>query len=183
MWLGMKQTLLIQLIRFAASTQAAGVVLLHGLWMLFALHTWGQASGEWGGVSTVTRALWDAYIWLGGADADGHGDLDNLLAVWARISVPIYLLDVLARKLFGDRPPMSLWRMSALSGGVAFLGYALAIWPIRAIEGGGVWVIFWIAALAVAAALAAAWAVLARRAAAWAVAAFEKRDPAALMLG
>lgn len=177
---GIRHALACHLVRFAASTQLTGVVLLHGVWMLFAVLTWKHASGVGDGVSVLTRGLWDGYLWLGGADADGHGDLGNLLAVWAKLSLPVYLLDATARKLFGERPPMRLSRIAALSGGIALVGFGVAIWPLRNAEGAGIWMLFWLAGFAVAAALAALWAALARRVGELLVAAMETRYSSAM---
>lgn len=168
---GVKRTLGRHLIRYAASTQILPVVMLHGLWMVFAVLTWRDAAASGSGVDRAAGAVWNAYLWLGGVDADGHGDLDNLLGVWAKLSLPVYLLDAIVRSLLGERAPMGLARISLLSGVTATLGYGLAIWPLRAAQGADWWMLIWIVVLGMAAALAALWAALARRIADWAIAA------------
>lgn len=174
-----KLTLGRHLIRYAASTQILPLVMLHGVWLLFAVLTWGDAAASGSGVDRATDAVWKAYLWLGGVDADGHGDLDNLLQVWAKLSLPVYLLDAIVRRLLGERAPLGLARIALLSGVMAVLGFGLAIWPLRAEQGAGWWMLIWIAVLGMAAALAALWAALARRIADWAVAAM-LRPPASV---
>jgi hypothetical protein len=63
------------------------------------------AGADSGGTAAVTRTLVRAYACLGGVDANGHGDAQSPMVVWARIALVIYALDALWRWLFGLRAP------------------------------------------------------------------------------
>ncbi len=104
------------------------------------------------------------FVWLGGIDRDGHGDLGNLLAVWAKLSIPVCAVDALLRAVYGEWPPMRVSRLALLSASVALLGYGFALWPQRSDSGAAmlpVFVVVWAATTAIA----SAWAVIVRRAA------------------
>lgn len=159
----LKQAVFVQVIRYAASTQAVAAVALHAGWMLLALATWQHAAVDGSTIDVVTSGLIRAYAWLGGVDADGHGDLDNLLAVWGKVSLVVYALDALLRRVRGERPPMRVSRVALSSGAVALLGYGLALWPQSVAQGTLADVAMFIGVFSVVAALAAAWAVFARR--------------------
>ena len=72
------------------------------------------------------------YAWLGGVDEHGRGDGDNLLSVWAKRSLVVYLIDAALRALRGPRPAQprrSVWWWSGLSGLGTLFGMGLAFWP------------------------------------------------------
>lgn len=150
---GLPRLLLAETLRYVATTQAGPLVILHAGWILLALATWQDTSAG------VTRPLVQAFVWLGGTDPQGHGDKASILAVWAKLSLGVYLLLALIRQLRGSRPPMALWKVAGASGIVALAGFSLAFRGDRWEDG---WVIV---VFAVLAAGAAAWAVLAARAA------------------
>lgn len=159
----LKQAIFVQVIRYAASTQAVAAVALHAGWMLLALATWQHAAVDGGAIDAVTSGLTGAYAWLGGVDADGHGDIDNLLAVWGKVSLVVYAVDALLRRVRGERSPMRVSRVALSSGAVALLGYGLALWPQFAVQGTPADVAMFIGVFSVVASLAAAWAMFARR--------------------
>jgi hypothetical protein len=166
--------LLVQCLRYVASTQAFGMVVLHGGWMLLALATWGQ--GATGGLDVFTTALVRAFVRLGGVDAAGHGDANTVFAVWGKLSLGMYLLLAAWHWLRGARAPWAWWRTVAVSSAVALAGYVLAIWPVAGGHPTELGVI--VIGFTVAVAVATAWAVGASRLADRVVAGIE-RTPAA----
>lgn len=162
-----KRGLGVQLIRYLASTQAMAMVVLHGAWMLLALATWNHAAGGEGGTGGIARSLLRAYAWLGGVDADGHGDAGNLVAVFAKLSLVVYAISALWQRLFGEWRPLPWWLLALGSGVVALFGYAMSIWPSLPADAKPGDAAFVIGLFAVVTALSTAWAVLARRGGEW----------------
>ena len=121
--------ILVQGIRYFAAAQAFPMVFFHAGWILLAVATWGHAAEPGGAVGAVTRGLVRAYGWLGGVDAQGHGDEDGLMVVWARLALVLYAIEAVWRWLFGERKPVRLLRIAALSTGVALVGYVAAFLP------------------------------------------------------
>lgn len=150
----------IQAIRFLAGTQAFGMVIFHGGWILLALATWGLEAGPDSSTATLSRALVRAYAWLGGVDEYGHGDGSLMMVVWAKLSLVVYLIDAAIRRVRGERKPVSLWRAAAASGAIALCGYLFAFWPTAK---SGFENVFPALLFSVLALLATAWAVLAQR--------------------
>jgi len=159
---GLPRTLLVEVVRYLGVTQAGAVVILHGAWMLLALAVFQHASGDPTPGSDVSRALVRAYAWLGGTNADGVGNEAGMLVVWGKISLVLYLLDTVARALFGPRKPVRLWVSVLASGVVALLGFGVSFF---ASEGSASATSLGLLALlfGALAAAAMAWAVLARR--------------------
>jgi len=118
----------IEAIRFVASTQSLVGVVFHAGWMLLALATWGHASGGEGAIGTMTHTLIGAFVWLGGVDADGHGDAGSIMVVWGKLSLVVYLLELALRPWTGRLRPFRLSRIALFSGVVAAAGYTLALW-------------------------------------------------------
>jgi hypothetical protein len=146
-------------VQFAASTQVVGAVFFHAGWIILMLATWGHASGGEGMIAMVTRALTRAFVWLGGVDAAGHGDMNTIMLVWVKLSFGLYLIDLALRRWLGERRPLALGRIALLSGAIAAVGYTVAMWNEFAIRD-GIWVIVLFSVLA---AITTAWAVLVRR--------------------
>jgi hypothetical protein len=121
--------LAVHAIRYLAASQAFAMVFFHAGWMLLAVATWGHVAGADSGTAAVTRTLVRAYAWLGGVDANGHGDAHSLMVVWARIALAVYAFEVLWRWRFGRRAPMRLWRVAGISWLTAQLGYVVALVP------------------------------------------------------
>jgi hypothetical protein len=113
-------------LRYLASTQLFGMVVLHAGWMLLAAAMWGHGAAEGEGVALVTRPLLRAFAALGGVDAQGHGDENSIFQVWLVLSLPVYLLLSLWRWLRPDRKPWGFWRRVLVSTGVAAAGYTFA---------------------------------------------------------
>jgi hypothetical protein len=126
-------TLAIHVTRYLAASQAFAMVFFHAGWMLLAVATWGHLAGPDSEIRTVTHVLMRAYAWLGGLDANGHGDANSMMVVWAKIALAIYALESLWRLKFGKRAPMKLWRVAGISWLVAQLGYVFALLPTGAI--------------------------------------------------
>jgi hypothetical protein len=166
--------LLVQCLRYVASTQAFGMVVLHGGWMLLALATWGQ--GDTGVLDAFTTAVVRAFVRLGGVDAAGHGDAGTLFAAWAKLSLGVYLVVAAWHWLRGARASWAWWRTVAVSSAVGLAGYVLAIWPASGGHPGEL--AFIVGGFTVAVAVATAWAVGASRLADRVVAGIE-RTPAA----
>jgi hypothetical protein len=154
------------LIRLVASSQAFGMVVLHAAWMLLAAATWGGA----GAASSFTAPVVRAFIWLGGVDDSGHGDAASIMIVWGKLSLLIYLLDLLYRRAAGERRPRRIATLTLVSGAIALAGWVLALWPTaNGLGDASVAVMF--AGLTAA---ATAWAIAVRRVADAQVAAFER---------
>jgi hypothetical protein len=145
-------------IRLLAGTQAFGMVVLHAGWMLLALATWGHAEDP-GSAHSITAPIVRAFIWLGGVDHAGRGDENSIMLVWGKLSILVYLLDLAWRRLTGERPPRSVWKLALLSGAISLAGWSLAIWPTNP-PWGDTWII---ALFAVLTAIATGWAILVRR--------------------
>lgn len=156
------------LISYLASTQAFAMVVLHAGWVLLALATWGAAEGG-AGAGSITRPLVRAFVWLGGVDEHGHGDATTIMAVWGQLSLVVYALELLVKKVRGERPPLGLARVSMISGLVALAGWLFALWPTP--DGlGDAWVALLFAVLTLAATM---WALAASRVAELLVARFQ----------
>ncbi len=170
---GLPRTLLVEGIRYVGTAQAGPVVILHAAWMLLALAAWQDANADF------TRPLVRAFVWLGGTDGHGVGNGSAILAVWGKISLVLYLIQALARRMFEPREPLRLWVLTLVSGGVALLGYGLAF---LGDEGNGNTVARVSLSLlfAAGAAVMAAWAVLASRFAELLVRRLEEADPPSL---
>lgn len=121
--------IMVQGIRYFAAAQAFPMVFFHAGWILLAVATWGHAAGPDSAVGAVTQGLVRAYSWLGGADAEGHGDEDGLMIVWAKLSLVLYAVEAAWRWLVGERKPMRLLRVAGISTGVALVGYVAAFLP------------------------------------------------------
>lgn len=146
-------------LQFAAGTQVFGAVFFHAGWILLTLATWGHASGGEGSIGALTRSLTQGFVWLGGVDDSGHGDLGTIMQVWAKLSLAWYLIDLVLRRWIGQRPPIALGRIALLSGGIAAAGYTLAMWNEADPSGFiPITVIF-----SLLAAITTVWAVLVRR--------------------
>lgn len=174
----LKHALSIQLVRYITSTQAMPMMVLHGAWVLLALATWGHATGGEAGAGGIARSLVRAYAWLGGVDADGHGDAGNLMEVIAKLSLVTYAIAALWQRLFGAWRPLRWWLLALGSGALALVGYSVAMWP--SLPAGGkpgdaAFVIGWFALLA---AVSTAWAVLARRGGEWLIRSMERNAEA-----
>lgn len=149
-------------LQFAASTQVVAAVFFHAGWILLMLATWGHASGGEGLIGTLTRTLTGAFVWLGGVDASGNGDLGTIMQVWAKLALVLYLLDLVLRPLIGKRRPLGLIRVALVSSVIAAVGYTLAMWNDFDL-GEGVLIIVLFSVLA---GVTTAWALLVRRLAA-----------------
>ena len=160
----MKNFFLRQALRYFAAAQAGPVVILNGAWMILASATWSHAYGTDSGVADAMRTLMRGYAWLGGVDADGHGNGATLLVVWGKLSIVYYLVDAAVRAVRGARPEggarWSVWRWAGLSGLATLIGMGFALWPSEGSLPGALPVLVLLAAVSAA---AAAWAVLARR--------------------
>ncbi|HEY5972856.1 MAG TPA: hypothetical protein VIT22_13010 [Pseudoxanthomonas sp.] len=167
---GIARRIGIEAIRYVASTQAMGMVVFHGAWMLLALATWKHAAGGESGMGSIAHGLLRAYRWLGGVDPDGHGDAGNLMAVFGKLSLVVYAVSALFRRLFGAWPPAPLWLVATISGLVALFGYLLAIWPSLVANGKAGDTAFVVGTFTVLATLSTLWAVLARRGGEWLIA-------------
>src|SRR5688500_10812462 len=99
--------LALEALRYLASTQLFGMVVLHAGWMLLAAATWGYGASEGEGAGLVTRPLLRAFVALGGVDAQGHGDENSIFRVWLLLSLPVYALVSLWRALRPGRKPWS----------------------------------------------------------------------------
>lgn len=131
----MKRALAVHAIRLLAVTQTVPLVLVHAGWIALALLTWGEAAGDGSSVQQFSRAAWRAYAWMGGADADGHGDINNLMSVWAKLALVVYGLEVVARRIGPQWGPLRWWILPLVSGVVAACGWTLATWPERVASG------------------------------------------------
>ena len=121
--------LVTQAIRYFAAAQAFPMVFFHAGWILLAVATWGHAAGPESAVGAVSQVLVRAYTWMGGVDANGHGDEDGLMVVWAKLALLVYAAEALWRLAFGERKPMRLLRIAMVSTGVALVGYIAAFLP------------------------------------------------------
>ncbi len=159
----MKRTLAVHAIRVLAVTQSVPLVVVHAGWIALALLTWGEAAGDGSSMQQFSRTAWRAYAWMGGTDADGHGDINNLMSVWAKLALLVYGLEVVARR-FGPRwGPLRWWILPLVSGVVAAGGWTLATWPERVTSGVAAdagWLLGFVVLFAF---LAAAWVMLVRR--------------------
>jgi hypothetical protein len=158
------RVLLVQAIRYVVALQAFGMVVLHAGWMLLAAATWGDVDG--GG--DISRLFLRAFVWLGGVDADGHGDEGTVFAAWGKVSVGVWVLDAAWRALRGPRPPWALWKATLLSGAIALAGYAFAMWPSTR---GGLGEVSWVlVGFTIATTVSTFWALAARRIGEWVIA-------------
>lgn len=146
-------------LRYLASTQIFGMVVLHAGWMLFAAATWSYGASEGEGAALVTRPLMRAFAALGGVDAQGHGDENSIFQVWLILSLPVYVLLSLWRALRPARKPWSFWRCVMVSTLLAAAGYTFAFLGDSRNEG----VLVAIIGFTVATALASAWGLGAQR--------------------
>lgn len=159
----MKNVLARHALRYFAAAQVGPLVILQGMWIIAATATWSHAYGADSGVGEAMRTVWRAYVWMGGVDEYGHGNENNLLAVWAKLSLVFYLIDAAVRALRGPRPEprrRSVWLWAGLSGLVTLILMGFALWPTPD------YLIDLMPLLLVFSSLsagAAAWAVLARR--------------------
>lgn len=151
--------LAIQALRYVAATQSFAMVFFHAGWILLAMATWGGPDGAHGGVGAVTRVLVQAFVWLGGVDARGHGDGDTLMVVWARLALAVYLLDTAWRRLFGTPRPIGLRRIAVGSWLLAQVGYIVAMVPTGDLAEAAIVLLLF----PLLAALATVWAVAMRR--------------------
>lgn len=119
--------LALEALRYAASTQLFGMVVLHAGWMLLAAATWGYGASEGEGAALVTRPLMRAFAALGGVDAQGHADENSIFRVWLILSVPVYVLLSVWNALRPNRKRWSFWRSVLVSTGVAAAGYTFAL--------------------------------------------------------
>jgi hypothetical protein len=166
--------LMVQVVRYFASTQAFALVVLQGAWMLLAFAAWGQ--GDTGGAGELATAVLRVFVRLGGVDASGHGDANTLFAVWGKLSLGVYALAAAWRWWRGPRAPWAWWRLVAVSSVVALAGYVFAIWPSSGNQRGDLVLVA--VGFAVATAFATAWAVGAARLAERVVEIIERADPA-----
>lgn len=162
--------LLVQLVRYVASAQYFGMVVLHAAWMLLALGTWGNDAS--GGFEELTKLLVRAFVRLGGVDADGHGDEGTIFAAWGRLSLGLYLVAAAWRAWRGERRPWAWWRVVLLSTAVALAGFVFAMWPASADQPGEL--AFVAVAMTLATGVSTAWAVGASRLADLLVAAIQR---------
>lgn len=145
--------LALEALRYLASTQLFGMVVLHAGWMLLAAATWGHGASEGEGAALVTRPLMRAFAALGGVDAQGHGDANSIFQVWLILSLPVYLLVSLWRALRPGRKPWGFWRSVMVSTAVAAAGYTFAFLGDARNEG----VVVALIVFTVATALASVW--------------------------
>lgn len=151
-------------IRWIAASQALGVVLIHGIWMLFIAHTWTEAYPKEQITGAVINKAMAVFKWLGGMGPDGHhANNDTLLVVWFKLSPLMYLLAELWRWKRGPRPPVRWWVMILWSTGTAFAGFSFALWaavPALLNLPDALWLL---AAMTITALLVTTWAVLSDR--------------------
>lgn len=151
-------------IRWAAASQALPVVVIHGVWMLLAAHTWTEAYPNDHVAGVVVDKAMVFYVWLGGMGPDGHhGDADSLLAAWFKLSLPLYLLAELWRWKRGPRPSTRWWLIVFWSAAIALAGYSFALWPALPTVGNAQDAPWFLTMMTIAASLATAWAVVSRR--------------------
>jgi len=174
----MKRAIAVHAIGLLAVTQSVPLVVVHAGWIAIALLTWGGAAGDGSSVQQFTSTAWRTYGWMGGTDADGRGDINNLMAVWARLALVVYGLEVVVRRFGPQWAPLRWWVLPLVSGAVAACGWALATWPDRVESGVAAdagWLLGFVLLFGF---LAAAWVVVVGRAANAIVARISRSDPA-----
>jgi hypothetical protein len=115
-------------LRYAASTQVTAAVVFHAGWLLLATATWGHASGGEGAIGVTMRTVISAFVWLGGVDDVGHGDVGTIMVVWAKLSLLVYLVAAALRRWRGERRPLRIAHVALLSAVIAIAGYTFALW-------------------------------------------------------
>lgn len=122
----LRRTVLVEVIRYMGVTQAGPAVILHGAWMLLALAVWQHATAGSTSSADFTRPLLRAFVWLGGTDGHGVGSASNLVVVFGKISVVLYLIEAMVHRAVGPRAPVRLRVVALASGCISFLGYGLS---------------------------------------------------------
>ncbi|MEO6366183.1 MAG: hypothetical protein ABIO38_09090 [Luteimonas sp.] len=155
-----RQLLLVHALRVAAASQAIGMVVLHAAWILLLILAMTQgAPGS--GEGATGRVLMDAFRWLGGVDATGRGGMAEVMTVWAKLAVVVYLVGLALAHLRGPRSRWPVLRTSLLSAAVAFAGFGVAMAMLGPASNGSIsWFLF---AMTFATFLATAWAMAATR--------------------
>jgi hypothetical protein len=110
---------------YIAATQQLYAVGGHFGWvMLVIIGLQGGGTGSM--MNEVSRGLLLFYAALGGVDETGRGGTSEMMEVWGKVSLIIYLVEVLFSRVRGARQPWSLKRKWAASTLLACAGYALA---------------------------------------------------------
>lgn len=113
-----------EVVRYLAFTQSGMLVGLHFGWiMLVVIGSTGMVDGVKDGREEIGAQFFEAVRWLGGMDADGHGDLDSMLALWGKVSLILFLPKLLWDVFGGERPPWPFLRKLAVSTALMAVGY------------------------------------------------------------
>lgn len=123
---------------YLVSTQSTFMVVCHFGWMMMLLIGLNDSGLPGSGLRQLGQWLLRAYAGLGGVDDSGHGGVPELMEVWGKLSVGVYALQWLLRRVRGERPLWSFWRAVGLSTGIAAAGYGVAFAAIGpAMSGSG----------------------------------------------
>ncbi|HLL01170.1 MAG TPA: hypothetical protein VK539_11325 [Myxococcaceae bacterium] len=110
---------------YVASTQRVYAVVGHFGWLMLSIIGLQEgASGQVGRL--MSSRLLDLYAMLGGVNEHGRGGTAELMAVWGKVALIIYLVGLVLSWARGPRRPWGLRRKWAASTLLAFVGYGVA---------------------------------------------------------
>lgn len=116
--------LIAHVLGYLGATQEVLAVGGHFGWFMMAIIGLENSHG------VLTRELGQRLLWLfaalGGVDETGHGGKAELMEVFGKVALGIYLIELLLARVLGPRRRWSLGRKWAASTALACAGYGLA---------------------------------------------------------
>lgn len=121
---------------YAAATQQVYAVGGHFGWLMMSIIGL-QEGGSGSAGRTLSSGLLTAYKMLGGVDARGRGGPGEMMEVWGKVALIIYLVELLLSWVRGPRRAWGLKRKWAASSLLACAGYGLAFVLLAGSRAGG----------------------------------------------
>ncbi|HYH99328.1 hypothetical protein, partial [Hyalangium sp.] len=121
---------------YVSATQQVFAVGGHFGWLMMVIIGL-QEGGAGGAGRTLSSGLLSLYKMLGGVNEHGRGGTGEMMEVWGKVALIIYLVEVLLSWVRGPRRPWGLRRMWAASTILACVGYGLAFALLAGSKAGG----------------------------------------------
>ena len=121
----------LHLVGLVGSSQMTFMVGAHAGWLfLIVISLQEGAGGETG--RGAARGFLDAFVWLGGVDQSGRGDLGTLARAFGTLATLLYIADWYWTRWFGERAPWRYGRKLKYAAAFGYLGYGLGFVLMKA---------------------------------------------------